>query len=141
MPNSFSSKITNLIYTSFQKSIPPLHICNILLYSSKIQVGFFFLWLIKFLTSLQLYRITSIYEISFNKSSWLTVQSLSSSSCRATSTDIPDPLPPFFSIDHCLWQVFMGYIPYPHIAAECMFVLVVLLLPGHMLGLLSKYKY
>ena len=27
-----------------------------------------------------------------------------------------------------------GYIPYPHIAAECMFELVVLLLPGHMWG-------
>ena len=27
-----------------------------------------------------------------------------------------------------------GYIPYPHIAAECMFVLVVLLLPSHMWG-------
>ena len=27
-----------------------------------------------------------------------------------------------------------GYIPYPHIAAVCMFVLVVLLLPGHMCG-------
>ena len=27
-----------------------------------------------------------------------------------------------------------GYIPYPHIAAECMFVLVVLLLPCHMWG-------
>ena len=27
-----------------------------------------------------------------------------------------------------------GYIPYPHIAAECMFVLVVLLLPGYMWG-------
>ena len=27
-----------------------------------------------------------------------------------------------------------GYIPYPHIAAECMFVLVVLLLLGHMWG-------
>ena len=27
-----------------------------------------------------------------------------------------------------------GYIPYPHIAVECMFVLVVLLLPGHMWG-------
>ena len=25
-----------------------------------------------------------------------------------------------------------GYIPYPHIAAECMFELVVLLLPGHL---------
>ena len=27
-----------------------------------------------------------------------------------------------------------GYIPYPHTAAECMFVLVVLLFPGHMWG-------
>ena len=27
-----------------------------------------------------------------------------------------------------------GHIPYPHIAAECMFELVVLLLPGHMWG-------
>ena len=27
-----------------------------------------------------------------------------------------------------------GYIPYPHIAAECMFELVVLLFPGHMWG-------
>ena len=27
-----------------------------------------------------------------------------------------------------------GYIPYPHIAAVCMFELVVLLLPGHMWG-------
>ena len=27
---------------------------------------------------------------------------------------------------------FQGYIPYPHIAARCMFMLVVLLLPGHM---------
>ena len=27
-----------------------------------------------------------------------------------------------------------GHIPYPHIAAECMFELVVLVLPGHMWG-------
>ena len=27
-----------------------------------------------------------------------------------------------------------GHIPYPHIAAGCMFVLVILLLPGHMWG-------
>ena len=27
-----------------------------------------------------------------------------------------------------------GYIPYPHIAAVCMFELVILLLPGHMWG-------
>ena len=29
---------------------------------------------------------------------------------------------------------FQGHIPYPHIAAECMFEMVVLLLPGHMWG-------
>ena len=54
-----------------------------------------------------------------------------SSSCRATSTDIPDPSLATFPIVHHLWQVFRAN-PYPHIAAECMFVLVVLLLPGHM---------
>ena len=30
----------------------------------------------------------------------------SSSSCRAASTDIPDPLPPLLPITHRLWQVF-----------------------------------
>ena len=29
-----------------------------------------------------------------------------SSSCRATSTDIPDPLSPLLPIVHRLWQVF-----------------------------------
>ena len=32
--------------------------------------------------------------------------SSSSSSCRATSTDIPDLLSPLFPIVHRLWQVF-----------------------------------
>ena len=32
--------------------------------------------------------------------------SSSSSSCSATSTDIPDPLSPLFPIVHRLWQVF-----------------------------------
>ena len=32
----------------------------------------------------------------------------------------------------------LGHIPYPHIAAECMFELVVLLLPGHMWGSLMS---
>ena len=32
-----------------------------------------------------------------------------------------------------------GYIPYPHIAAECMFGLVVLLLPGHMRGSIGEH--
>ena len=34
-----------------------------------------------------------------------------------------------------------GYIPYPHIAAVCMFELVVLLLPGHMWGPLEYITY
>ena len=58
----------------------------------------------------------------------------SSSSCRATSTDISDPLSPLLPIIHRLRQVFKHYIPYPHIAAGYMFELVVLLLPGHMWG-------
>ena len=53
-----------------------------------------------------------------------------SSSCRAASTYIPDPLSPL-----------QGYIPYPHIAAECMFELVVLLLPGHMWGVHKAILY
>ena len=32
--------------------------------------------------------------------------SSSSSSCRATSTDIPDPVSPLLPIAHHLWQVF-----------------------------------
>ena len=31
---------------------------------------------------------------------------ISSSSCRAASTDIPDPLSPHLPIIHRLWQVF-----------------------------------
>ena len=59
---------------------------------------------------------------------------LSSSSCCAGSTDIPDPL---FSLSFTFPyrsspQVgLLNNIPYPHIVAECMFVLVVLLLHGH----------
>ena len=57
----------------------------------------------------------------------------SSSSCLAASTDIPDPLlslPLSFTPQAGL----QGYIPYPHIAAVCMFELVVLLLLGPMWG-------
>ena len=53
--------------------------------------------------------------------------SSSSSSCRAASTVISDPLSPLLPL-----ASLQGYIPYPHIAAECMFELVALLLPGHM---------
>ena len=55
------------------------------------------------------------------------------SSCRAAMTDIPDPLAtsPYHST---LLAGLLGYIPYPCIAAVCMFELVVLLLLGHMQG-------
>ena len=53
-----------------------------------------------------------------------------SASCRAASTDIPDPLSPLFPYRPSPLAGLQGYIPYPQLAAECMFVLVVLLLPG-----------
>ena len=56
------------------------------------------------------------------------------SSCRAGSTDIPDPLSPLFPIVHRPRHVLQDNIPYPHIVAECMFVLVVLLLHAHVWG-------
>ena len=58
----------------------------------------------------------------------------SSSSCRATRTDIPDPLSPLLPIVPSPPAGLQSYIPYPHIAAVCMFELVVLLLLGHMRG-------
>ena len=63
----------------------------------------------------------------------------SSSSSHAASTDIPDPLlplSPYYSLPLAGPQ---SHIPYPHIAAECMFELVVLLLPGHMWGSIGVY--
>ena len=33
-----------------------------------------------------------------------------------------------------------GYIPYPHVAAVCMFELVILLLLGHMWGSIEVYN-
>ena len=58
---------------------------------------------------------------------------ISSSSCRATSTDIPVSLATSPNQSSLLAGV-QGYIPYPHIAAVCMFELVFLLLLGHMRG-------
>ena len=54
--------------------------------------------------------------------------SLSSSSCRAASTDISDPLStsPYRS---STLAGLHGYIPYHHIATVCMFELAILLLP------------
>ena len=61
------------------------------------------------------------------------IQISSSSSCRATSTDIPDPLSPLLPIIHRFWQVFR-VTSRILTAAVCMFELVVLLLLGHMRG-------
>ena len=57
--------------------------------------------------------------------------SSSSSSCRATGTDIPDPLSPLL-----LSLITSGRSSWlhPHIAVICMFELVILLLLGHMWG-------
>ena len=57
----------------------------------------------------------------------------SSWSCPVASTDIPDPLVTFPYRSSPLAGL-QGYIPYPHIAAVCTFLLVVLLLLGHMWG-------
>ena len=62
------------------------------------------------------------------------VVSKTSSSCRAASTDIPDPGLATSPYRLSLLAGLQGYIPYPHIATECMFELVVLLLPGHIWG-------
>ena len=59
----------------------------------------------------------------------------SSSSYRAGSTDIPDPLSPLLPIVHRPRQVFRTTTCIPHIAAECTFVLVVLLLRGRVWGI------
>ena len=63
--------------------------------------------------------------------------SSSSSSCRTASTEIPDPLSPLLyhsSSQSSPLAGLQGYIPYPHIAAVCMFELVILLLLGPMRG-------
>ena len=56
----------------------------------------------------------------------------SSSSCRAGSTDIPETSLATFPYRSSPLAGLLDYIPYPHIVAECMLVLVVLLLLGHM---------
>ena len=70
--------------------------------------------------------------ITVNFRSFLLLSS-SSSSCRAASTDIPDPFStsPYHSLPPAGLQ---GYILYHHIAAVWMLELVVLLLIGHMRG-------
>ena len=58
-------------------------------------------------------ELTCLHTVNgFKYSYWMVTilfikySSSSSSSCRAGSTDIPDPLSPLFSIVHCLRQVF-----------------------------------
>ena len=58
----------------------------------------------------------------------------SSSSCRAGSTDIPDPPLTTFPYRSSPQAGLLDNIPYPHIVAECMFMLVVLLLHTHVWG-------
>ena len=62
------------------------------------------------------------------------------SSRRASSTDIADPLvtSPYHS---SLLAGLQGYIPYLHIAAVCMFEQVILLLLGHMWGSIGVYHW
>ena len=72
-----------------------------------------------------------MYLLTLDTGAELISSSLSSSSCRTASTDIPDPLSSLRSSPLAGLQ---GYIPYPHIAAVCMFEPVVLLLPGHKVG-------
>ena len=77
-------------------------------------------WTHSFVQSVNIYIYIYIYK---------------SSSCRAASTDIPDPLSPLLPVVHRLWQVFRAT---PRIFTEllyvCMFKLVVLHLLGHMWG-------
>ena len=49
---------------------------------------------------------TQLYCFKYSYQILITISSSSSSSCRATSTDIPDPLSPLFPIVHHLRQVF-----------------------------------
>ena len=58
----------------------------------------------------------------------------SSSSCRAASTGYPWPSLATFPYRSLPQAGLLYDIPYPHIVAECMFVLVVLLLHGHVWG-------
>ena len=60
--------------------------------------------------------------------------SSSSSSCRAACADIPDRLPPFLHYHPSPPVGLQGYIPCPHTAAVCRFVLVVPLLHIHVRG-------
>ena len=70
----------------------------------------------------------------------INVANLSSSSCRAVSTDIPDP-PATSPYGSSLLAGPQGYIPYPHIPAVCRFELFVLLLLDHTRGSMIMIYY
>ena len=63
----------------------------------------------------------------------------SSSSCRAASMDIPDPLLPLLPYRSSLLAGPQGYILYPHRAAVCRFKLVTLLLLSHVRGSIGEH--
>ena len=109
------------------------------------------MWCIRTLVLTQSYlgrnTIISIRQISLSYD-W----SSSSSSCRAASIDIPDPLSPLLPIVHRLWPVFRST---SRILTELLYVCsswssclcssmrrgqqVVLLLPGHMRGSIGAH--
>ena len=63
---------------------------------------------------------------------YISSSSPSSSLCHAACTDISDPPSPLLPCRSSTPAGLHGYILYSHIAAVCMFELVVLLFPGHM---------
>ena len=84
-----------------------------------------------FLGFLRILIIFKIFHFAHSFKNNIYIYISSSSSCAA-SADIPEPslaTSPYRSSPLVGLQ---GYILYPHIAAECMFELVVLLWPGHM---------
>ena len=65
---------------------------------------------------------------------WIKTSSSSSSSCRACLHGYPWPSLATFPYRSSPLAGLLDYIPYPHIVNECMFVLVVQLLHGHVWG-------
>ena len=82
-------------------------------------------------------EVDSVYAV-FVSSQEMSSLSSSSSSCRATSTDIPDPLLPLLHIVHRFWQVFWATSRVLR-AAVCRFELVALIFLGHMRGLIGVH--
>ena len=72
------------------------------------------------LLSLELHRMPSFTtSVKFHREVYIWPYESSSSSYRAVSTDIPDPLSPLLPIVHRLWQVFRAT---SHILTELLYV-------------------